>query len=130
VADDPIRPDPLAILTRPGRLDTDRADALLDSNPAERALAARMLMAEAAEVLAEAGVLRPGRTVMDLTLREASSLAAVLGCLGRWWQGPGLERHPLGDVLKVVPAEEAAHAVALLTWGDWLAEPPTADPEG
>jgi hypothetical protein len=83
----------------------------LDSNPAERAFGARVLLDQAAEVLAEAGVLRPGRTVLDLGLREVQSLAAVLGRLARWWPQPALEHHGLGDLLKVVPTSEAAAVV-------------------
>jgi hypothetical protein len=122
VADDPIPGDVMARLTRPGRLEGDRADALLDATPAERAVAARVLLAEAADALVEAGVIRPGRTVMDLTLREAQAIAAALGRLGRWWPSPTLEHHPLGQVLKVVPASEAAAVVDLLAWGGWLGE--------
>jgi hypothetical protein len=126
MAEEP-RAEVLRALTRPARLEGDRADALLDASPAERALAARVLLAEAAEVLADAGVLRPQQTVLDLTLRQASSLAAALGRLGRWWPQPAYERHRLGDILKLIPSAEAAAVVDLLTWGGWLT--PTADPD-
>jgi hypothetical protein len=129
MAEDQVRADVMAALVRPSRLPTDRADALLDATDTERALACRVLLAEAAEVLAEAGVLRPGHTVLDLSLRQVSSLAAALGRLGRWWPQPSLEHHPLGDVLKVVPSEEDTYVLGLLVWGGWLHERPTAEPE-
>jgi hypothetical protein len=133
VADDQqqLRPDVVAALTRPARLPADQADALLDANQAERAVASRVLLAEAAEVLAEAGILRPQHTVLDLSLRQVQALAAVLGKLASWWPQPALEQRPLGDVLKVIPGQDAAFVVDLLTWGGWLREreAPAVDPE-
>jgi hypothetical protein len=98
-----LRPDVVAALTRPARFPVDQADALLDATQAERAVASRVLLAEAAEVLAEAGILRPQHTVLDLSLRQVQALAAVLGKLASWWPQPALEQRPLGDVLKVIP---------------------------
>jgi hypothetical protein len=125
-----VRAEVVQALTRPHGLPADRADALLDASAAERALASRVLLDQAAEVLAEAGVIRPGRTVLDCTLREASSLAAALGRLAGWWPQPSLEHRPLGDVLKVVPADEAAAVVDLLVWGGWLGAQPSTAQEG
>jgi hypothetical protein len=122
-----LRPDVIGALTRPARLTGDRADALLDATDHERALAARVLLEQAAEQLADAGILRPGRTILDMTLREAQAIAAALGRLNRWWPQPALARHTLGDVLKVVPTEEAAFVVAVLRWAGYL--PPTAEPD-
>jgi hypothetical protein len=129
VADDQVRGEIVAALTRPARLPTDQADALLDATDAERTLASRVLLAEAAEVLAEAGLLKPQHTVLDLTLRQVQTLAAALGKLARWWPQPALERHSLGDVLKVIPTEDAAFVLHLLKWGGWISEVPTAEPE-
>jgi hypothetical protein len=128
VADDP-RPEVMAALTRPARLPADRADALLDATDSERALASRVLVAEAAEILADAGILRPQHTVLDLSLRQVQALAAVLGKLAGWWPQPALEGRPLGDVLKVVPAEDTAFVVGLLVWGGWIRETPSAEPQ-
>lgn len=117
---DPPRPDLLATLTRAGHLDPARADALLDANPAERAIACRVLLDQAAEVLTDADIIRPTRSVLDLRLREVEALAAVLGRLASWWPQPGLDRLRLGDVLKVVDPGDAAFVVDLLVWGGWL----------
>jgi hypothetical protein len=128
-ADDDLRPEVVAALTRPGRLPPDRADALLDANAVERALASRVLLAEATEVLAEAGILRPQHTVLDLSLRQVQALAATLGKLASWWPQPALEQHHLGDVLKVIPREDATFVLHLLAWGGWLREVPAAQEE-
>jgi hypothetical protein len=125
-----LRPDVIGALTRPARLTGDPADALLDANPAERTLAARVLLAEAAEVLAEAGILRPQHTVLDLTLRHVQALAAAMGTLANWWPQPALEGRPMGDVLKVIPEQDATFVLHLLTWGGWIREVPTAGEEG
>jgi hypothetical protein len=125
-----VRPDVVGALVRPARLDGDRADALLDATDRERALAARVLLAEAADALAEAGVLRPGYSVLDLTLRQTGSLAAALSRLAHWWPQPALEHHSLGQVLKVIPSGEAAAVVDLLTWGGWLTRTATPDQDG
>jgi hypothetical protein len=124
---DQVRGEILRALTAPARLEGNRADALLDANPAERALAIRVLLEQAAEALADAGAIRPGRTVWDLTLREAQSIVAGLGVLLKWWPQPGLAQHRAGDVAKVIPTDQAAFAAALLQFGGWL--PPPAEPD-
>jgi hypothetical protein len=93
VAEEP-RGEILRALTRPARLGGDRADALLDATPAERTLASRVLLEQAAEVLADAGVLRPQQTVLDLSLRQVSSLAAALAA----WGAGG--RHPASSTIR------------------------------
>ena len=112
-------------MTRPGGLPTNRADTHLDATPTERALASQVLLAEAAEVLTDAGVLKPSRTVLDLTLPEVQALAAALGKLASQWPQPALEHRPLGDVLKVIPQEDAGVVFGFLVWGGWLQGAPT-----
>ena len=121
-----VRAEVVRTLTRPARLPPDRANALLNATAAERAVASRVLLAEAADVLTQAGVLRPQHTVLDLGLRHVQALAPALGRLASWWPQPALEHRPLGDVLKVVPAADAALVVDLLVWGGWLHEQPSS----
>ena len=130
MADDQIRAEIVAALTRtPTRLPTDQADALLDANSTERTLASRVLLQEAAEVLVEAGILRPQHTVLDLTLQQIQGLAATFGALTSWWPQPGLEGHRMGDLLKVIPEADARFVLQLIAWGGWIREAATAGPE-
>lgn len=62
--------------------------------------------------------------MLNLSLGHVQALAATLGKLASWWPQPALEDRPLGDVLKVVPAEDAAFVVGLLVWGGWIRETP------
>jgi hypothetical protein len=124
---DELRPEVIAALVARQRPSADQVDALLDANPTELAVAARQVLDEAAQVLRDAGVLRPAQTFLDLTLQQVQAIAAAYGTLARWWPQPGLNARPLGDVLKVIPEEHARWVVQLLWWGGWVAGAPEAE---
>jgi hypothetical protein len=80
-------------------------------------------------MLVDAGVLRPQQTALDLTLRHVQALTAAYGTLARWWPQPGLQERPLGDLLKVMPEQDARLVLQLLWWGGWVYEAPEAEAE-
>jgi hypothetical protein len=128
MADDQVRGEIVAALTRPAALPAGRVDALLDANDRERAVASRVLLTEAADVLTEAGILRRSASVLDAHHDQIQLLAAVYGLLVSWWAQPGYRDRPLGAMLKVVPADVAASAGQLLRWAGLL-PPDPAEPE-
>lgn len=79
-----LRPEVLAALTHPRGLSSEQGDALLDASPAERDAAARLLLAQARDVLEQAGVLPEQRSILDVDYRRAASLAAAYGIAARW----------------------------------------------
>lgn len=119
-----LRPEVLAALTHPRGLSSEQGDALLDASPAERDAAARLLLAQARDVLEQAGVLPEQRSILDVDYRRAASLAAAYGIAARWWAQPGWRDRSLGDLLKVIPSNQAALIHQFLTWGGWIVEAP------
>jgi hypothetical protein len=124
MADNELRPEVLAGLTRARGLSTEQGDALLDATPAERDAASRILLEQTRDMLEQAGLLPAQRSILDIDLRRVTSLAAVYGIVSRWWDQPGYRERPLGDVLKVIPADLADQVHSFLVVGGWLVEIP------
>jgi hypothetical protein len=124
---DELRPEVLADLTRARGLSPEQGDALLDSTPAEREAASHLLLERTRDMLTQAGVLPAQRTVLDLDYGRVVALAGAFGVAVRWWAQPGWRDRTLGDMLKVIPADQAALIHRFLVLGGWLAEVP---PEG
>jgi hypothetical protein len=118
-----VRHDLVAALTRIDltRATPAQAELLYNASDAERELAARHLAEDAVTMLREAGVLTR-RTVLDLRYRQFVALAAAYETLRRWWL-PTDERRTLGDLLKIIPADEAEVVVDRLVWGRLLERP-------
>jgi hypothetical protein len=129
--DPPVRPAVVqAMLAALDDPDPDRLDdalvLLADASPAELAAASRQHAVNYLDLLVDLGWLRRTKTVMDLDLRTLLALAAVMGEMSAWWPQPILQDRPLGDVLKVIPADVAERVMALLRRGGLL---PSDDPE-
>lgn len=105
--------------------------ALHEPTPDELRLAGKAFAQLAVEELEDAGVLRQ-RTVLDLGQRQVLALSAVYDVASRWWLPPGFhngagDTRRLGDLLKIVPAEEARKIRGLLAWAGLL---PASDRRG
>jgi hypothetical protein len=127
---DDLRPEILADLTRARGLSPEQGDALLDATPAERDAVSRLLLEQTRDMLEQAGLLQAQRSILEIDLRRVTSLAGVYGIVGRWWDQPGWRERSLGDLLKVIPADQATLVHSCLVWGGWLVElPPEAEEE-
>jgi hypothetical protein len=118
--DDQLRPEVVAALTEPAPLPADLVDQVLDATDPERQAAADQLLDQTRQFLEQAGVLRPSIGALDLRQRTVVALSAVYGTVEGVWRQPAYTDRPLGDVLKVVDADRAAWAIALLRWGGLL----------
>ena len=114
---DDLRPEVVAALTEPQQLPAELVDQVLDATDAEREAAAGALLEQTRAFLEQAGVLRPSVGIMDLSYRTATAICATLGTVQGVWSQPAFMDRPLGDVLKVVSAREAAWVVGVLQWG-------------
>jgi hypothetical protein len=130
MADDVLRPEILTGLTRPSGLSPTQGDALLDATPAERLAASRLLLERSRELLQQAGVLPPSRSVLDVGYGQLQALAAVFVVADRWWNQPGLVDRSLGDLCKVIPAGEADQIMRILRWAGFLPPEPPVQGEG
>jgi hypothetical protein len=119
---DDLRPEVVAALTEPQQFPQDLVGQVLGATDAERAAAAGLLLERTRALLEEAGVLRPSVGVMDLRYRTVAALAATLGTIEGAWRQPAYIDRPLGDVLKVIGADQAAWVVGVLRWGGLLPE--------
>lgn len=105
-----------------------RVVALHEPTPDELRLAGRARAQLAVEALEDAGVLRQPATVLDLGQRQLFALDAAYQVAMRWWlptnanDGAG-DRRSLGDLLKIIPGEEAQRIVGYLAWGGLLPAP-------
>jgi hypothetical protein len=123
-----LRPEVLADLTQARRLSSEQGNALLDATPAERAAASRLLLERTRDLLEQAGVLPAQRSVLDLDHNRVVALAGAYGIAARYWNQPGWRDRTLGDLLKVIPADQAALIHRFLVLGGWLTEiPPEAE---
>lgn len=62
--------------------------------------------------------------VLDVSRRLLWTLAQVYDVARRWWLPPPADdRRTLGDLLKVIPIEEAHQITGYLVWGGLLAPP-------
>jgi hypothetical protein len=94
----------------------------VEASGAERAMA-RDAAVTAARLWQDEHLLPRGRSVTDMTLREAICLTAVFNLLSGYWPQPALEGKKLSDVLKVVPADVAESARFWLHWGGYADYP-------
>jgi hypothetical protein len=117
---DDLRPEVVAALTQPEQLPQDLVDQVLDATDSERAAAAGLLLDRTRRQLEEAGILRPSSGALDLRYRTVAALAAALGTVQGVWSQPAFVNRSLGDVLKVVGADQAAWVVGVLRWGGLL----------
>lgn len=102
-----------------------------EPTPDELRLAGKAFAQLAVEELEDAGVLRQ-RTVLDLGQRQLQALSAAYGVASKWWLPPGFQNgagdtRRLGDLLKIVPAEEARKIQYYLAWAGLL---PASDRRG
>jgi hypothetical protein len=126
-----LRPEVLADLTRARGLSTTQGDALLDATPAERDAASRLLLERTRDMLEQAGVLPPTRSILDISYGQMSALAAVFVAADTWWNQPGYRERSLGDLAKVLPVDEAERIMQILRWAGFLpAEIPSEAGEG
>jgi len=111
----------LAILHDDG-LSTDdklaRVFADDDVTAYERWTAARVLAHASVVGLTETGVLREHTpsTVLDATMRQLQAMAAVWGTVAKW-DGSLQPDKRLGDIIKVLPADDVADVERFLQWG-------------
>jgi hypothetical protein len=117
---DDLRPEVVAALTEPQQLPAELVDQVLDATDAERQAAAGALLEQTRALLEQAGVLRPSVGIMDLSYRSAVAITAAFGTVQGVWSQPAYQDRPLGDILKVVGADQTAWAVAVLRWGGLL----------
>lgn len=117
---DNLRPEVVAALTTTRPPPAELTDLILDSTDAEREAAAAALLERTRAFLEQAGVLRPTIGAFDLRYRTVVALAAALGTVQGVWSQPAYIDRPLGDVLKVVSAREAAWVMGVLRWGGLL----------
>jgi hypothetical protein len=54
--------------------------------------------------------------VFDLDLRRAAAIKGLYMLVLPWWAQPAWRDRPLGDVLKVLPADRARLAAQVLAW--------------
>jgi hypothetical protein len=120
VPDDQLRPEVVAALTQTAQFPADLVDQVLDASDAEREAAAGLLLEQTRALLEQAGVLRPSVGIMDLSCRTAAAICATFGTIDGIWSQPAYQHRPLGHVLKVVRASEAAWVVGVLRWGGLL----------
>jgi hypothetical protein len=95
-------------------------DRVLDASDAEREAAAGLLLERTRTFLEQTGVLRPSVGALDLSYRTAVAITAAFGTVEGIWAQPAYQGRPLGDVLKVAGAKEAAWVVGVLRWGGLL----------
>ncbi|RDI21700.1 hypothetical protein [Lentzea flaviverrucosa] len=103
-----------------------RLVALHEPTPDELRLAGRACAQLAVEELEDAGVLRHAGTVLDLGQRQLQALSAAYGAATNWWLPPSCndgagDARTLGDLLKIVPVEEARKIRDYLAWARLLA---------
>lgn len=99
--------------------------ALHEPTPDELRLAGRACVQLAVEALEDAGVLRQSGTVLDLGQRQLVALSAAYGIASKWWLPPNFgsgagDTRRLGDLLKIVPTDEALKIRDYLTWAGLL----------
>ena len=59
---------------------------------------------------------------------DHNRVVALAGAAARYWDQPGWRDRTLGDLLKVIPADQAALIHRFLVLGGWLTElPPEAE---
>jgi hypothetical protein len=121
---DQLRPDVVAALTSPRQLSPGLVDQVLDASPAEQQAAAAVLADQTRAFLEQAGVLKPSTSVLDLHHDQVALLAATYGIIYGWWAQPGYRDRPLGDLLKVVPADVAGQATRVLQAAGFLPPAP------
>jgi len=117
---DDLRPETVAALTTAPPLPATLVYQVLDASDAEREAAAAQLLDETRRFLTDAGVLRPSVGIMDLSYRTTVAIVATFGTVEGIWSQPAYQGRPLGDILKIVGAKEAAWAVGVLRWGGLL----------
>jgi hypothetical protein len=125
MTDDDLHPETVARLTASPPLPAELVDQVLDATDEERQAAAAELADRTRTFLESIGALKPSASVLDLDYRRLCALAGVFGTIEWWWRAPQYQRHSLGAMLKVVPADYARWVEQVLAWGGFV---PPADP--
>ncbi|MCS7477508.1 hypothetical protein ACFFQW_36000 [Umezawaea endophytica] len=84
----------------------------------EQRAAAKMLMDESVEGLEDAGVIKQ-HSVLNLRRPQLAALAMAYAVAVQWWM-PRESQRSLGDMLKIIPAEEAQNIRTILEWSGFI----------